>query len=465
MVFSSVVFLFFFLPFTLLFYFLAGKKSKNLLLLAASLVFYGFGEPRQIGVMLISILLNYLLGIAMGKIQAQNAQRKGILILGIMFNLSLLIFYKYAPFALGLAAQLGLPVSSYSVTLPIGISFFTFQGLSYLIDLYRKEIPPQNNLVTLALYISFFPQLIAGPIIRYQDINSQLVQRKTTLAGFSTGIRRFSVGLAKKVMIANTLGEIADQVFGATPVQNTIPSIWLGAICYAFQIYFDFSGYSDMAIGLGKLFGFSFPENFNYPYCSLSITEFWRRWHISLSGWFRDYVYIPLGGNRRGSVWLHLMIVFFLTGLWHGASLTFILWGLYHGVWIISEKAFHKKFPNFKIPKWMRWGFTMLIVLFGWILFRSPTPGYAIRYIGVGLGIFPTEAAGFSVFYYLHLKTIFILLFAAIASFPLLPSMKKRLKRPLLSKVLQNTAAIFLLTGSILSVVTATYNPFLYFRF
>lgn len=341
MVFSSLIFLFFFLPATLFCYYIVPQKFirvRNAVLLLFSLFFYFYGEPRLIGMLIFSILMNYLFGLSM-----RSTYRKPLLILCVIANLSLLGVFKYLNFFISTAdSLLGLSIPVTGIVMPIGISFYTFQALSYVIDVYRREVPPQHDPFSLALYVSMFPQLIAGPIVRYHDINVQLAVRKHSFAQFSEGISRFLFGLSKKVLLSNVFAQIADGVFKYAPSELSAAGAWMGAIGYTLQIYFDFSGYSDMAIGLGKMFGFEFLENFNYPYISKSVTEFWRRWHISLSTWFRDYVYIPLGGNRCSPARhiFNLLAVWTLTGFWHGANWTFMAWGLYFGVLLILEKKF-----------------------------------------------------------------------------------------------------------------------------
>lgn len=354
MVFSSIIFVIWFLPLFLLSYFvlprLIPRQNKivlfNWILLIASLLFYAWDTPIFLFVMLLSIFMNYSLGILIGR--TQNGKTKKMeLVISIVANLALLGYFKYSNFAIDTLNQcLGTNISNLNIVLPIGISFFTFQGLSYVIDVYWKKVEVQKNILKVALYISMFPQLIAGPIVRYDTICKQINEREVNFDNLVIGFRRFTFGLAKKVLIANVLGETADKIFSVDYFNVTHMSAavaWYGAICYTMQIYFDFSGYSDMAIGLGKIMGFDYLENFNYPYISKSITEFWRRWHISLSSFFRDYVYIPMGGNRTGNVYFHLAVVFLLTGLWHGASWTFIIWGAWHGFFILLERKLNAK--------------------------------------------------------------------------------------------------------------------------
>jgi len=349
----------------------------------------------------------------------------------------------------------------YDIVMPIGISFFTFQGMSYVIDLYWRKVDVQKNPAKLAFYISFFPQLIAGPIVRYIDIKEQIEKRIVSVEKFIAGVQRFVIGLAKKVIIANTLGEVVYFIFDVPVLETTAATAWLGIICYSFQIFFDFSGYSDMAIGLGKMFGFEFLENFNYPYISKSITEFWRRWHISLSSWFRDYLYIPLGGNRKGNVYVNLVIVFILIGFWHGASFNFLVWGLWHGLFMIIERLFGmREVKNKKIVP-LRYMTTMLIVVVGWVFFRAPGLQYALGYLGVMFGMVQPEFAGFTVWFFLSPKIIFMLCLAAPASTPLLKTAFTSIKHKPVCYAL--VLALFFIC--IVFVTASSYNPFIYFRF
>ena len=379
MLFSSIPFLFYFLPPVLLLYFLTPDRWKNLTLLLSSLVFYGWGEPRFLLFMLASIAQGY----AFGRLMERYPRHKRLfLALSAVLSLGLLGYCKYAGFFLRtLGALTGLSLPALQIALPIGISFYTFQVLSYVIDVYRGTVPPQRNLLQLATYVAMFPQLIAGPIVRYSDIAVQLKTREHSVSEAASGARRFILGLAKKILLANLLGELVSSFRASADL--SILYYWLGAIAFTLQIYYDFSGYSDMAIGLGRMFGFHFLENFNYPYISLSVTEFWRRWHISLSTWFRDYVYIPLGGNRvsRGKWVRNILIVWGLTGLWHGASWTFVAWGLYHGILLLLEK-YPLKGILAKTPSPIRHILTLLAVIVGWVLFFSPDFSSAIFYLG-----------------------------------------------------------------------------------
>ena len=461
MVFSTPIFLFLFLPAVLVLNYIIPKKyiaAKNVVFLIASLFFYAWGEPKNVLLMLLSIAVNYVCGLLLGRFDSDEKKRKVVLWASVVFNLGLLFFFKYFNFVTG-----GLfPV----IKLPIGISFFTFQIMSYTIDVYRRSVEPQKNLVKLALYISLFPQLIAGPIVRYIDVEKQLTYRECTAEKTARGMIRFSMGLAKKVIISNTVAAICDGIFGST---NTVPAFtaWVGVICYALQIYFDFSGYSDMAIGMGHMLGFDFLENFNYPYVSCSVQEFWRRWHISLSSWFRDYLYIPLGGNRRGKVrtYINLIIVFACTGLWHGASFSFIVWGLWHGLFLVIERLGFKKVLD-KLPKFIGWIYTMLVVLVGWVFFRADTLSAAMKYLGEMFSFSGGVANGMARFDNL---SFIITVIAIVLCTPVYQFLKGKLEKTEGGKKAAFVIGAVLATGLfILSVIFLTgsgYNPFIYFRF
>lgn len=461
MVFSTPIFLFLFLPAVLVLNYIIPKKyiaAKNVVLLIASLFFYAWGEPKNVLLMLLSIAVNYVCGLLLGRFDSDEKKRKVVLWASVVFNLGLLFFFKYFNFVTG-----GLfPV----IKLPIGISFFTFQIMSYTIDVYRRSVEPQKSLLKLALYISLFPQLIAGPIVRYIDVEKQLTYRECTAEKTARGMIRFSMGLAKKVIISNTVAAICDGIFGST---NTVPAFtaWVGVICYALQIYFDFSGYSDMAIGMGHMLGFDFLENFNYPYVSCSVQEFWRRWHISLSSWFRDYLYIPLGGNRRGKVrtYINLIIVFACTGLWHGASFSFIVWGLWHGLFLVIERLGFKKVLD-KLPKFIGWIYTMLVVLVGWVFFRADTLSAAMKYLGEMFSFSGGVANGMAQFDNL---SFIITVIAIILCTPVYQFLKGKLEKTEGGKKAAFVIGAVLATGLfILSVIFLTgsgYNPFIYFRF
>ncbi|WP_394218230.1 MBOAT family O-acyltransferase [Halobacillus trueperi] len=469
MVFSNLVFLFCFLPAVILVYFLSPKVLKNIILLMASLFFYAWGEPIYIFLMLFSIHMNYFLGRLLG----HSLNKKLILSMAISGNLLILFFFKYIDFLIRNVNHIfDTSYQLLELPLPIGISFFTFQAMSYVMDVYRKEVAPQKNLISLALYISFFPQLVAGPIVRYHSINDQLQSRSVTLEKFSNGVRRFIIGLAKKVLLANAFGEVADGVFATPTDELSLVTTWLGITAYTLQIYFDFSGYSDMAIGLGKMFGFDFLENFNYPYIARSATEFWKRWHISLGSWFRDYLYIPLGGNRGGRVKTirNLLIVWSITGFWHGASWTFMAWGFYYGVLITLERiGFSKVLDRLWRP--VQHIYLLLIVMIGWVFFRADDFSYSLSYIQ---RMFGWEIHGFlDSQSYIYLNDYwYIFLFGALFSLPVLPYLKTKTASVMEAKPLQyaipfmSTAFyMVLMIGATLQLVNSTYNPFIYFRF
>lgn len=473
MLFTSNVFVQFFLPLLFAFYFLLprlGIKGKNTVLLIFSMIFYAFGGVRHFFLLLLSILINYVGGLGVGLCRS-HVNKKICLWTSIAMNLAMISVFKYAGFASSILKDLGILTEIVNIALPIGISFFTFQGLSYVVDVYRGDTPVQKNPLNVALYISLFPQLVAGPIVRYTDVEKEIVQRNHSVAEVSDGLVRFMLGFGKKMLIANPMGQIADEVFALIGSDLlTTPLSWIGAIAYTMQIYFDFSAYSDMAIGLGKIFGFHFNENFNYPYIASSITDFWRRWHISLSTWFRDYVYIPLGGNRC-SVARHifnLAIVWVLTGLWHGASWNFIAWGAYYGVLLILEKfVLHKFLP--KIPKWIRHISTLLIVIVGWIFFRATTLADGVAYLGVMFGGASFDVAS-TVYYLLQFLPEFIC--AIIGIFPLknvlLNIFDKHSEKNgvlVLRAVLPKVFAVAVFILSYTALVSGSFNPFIYFQF
>ena len=470
MVFSSSIFLFFFLPLVILGYYLLKENYRLSFLLLASLFFYAWGEPKYVLVMLLSIAINYIFGLFIYTCTAVKKKifSRILLVLSVACNLGILFYFKYLNFTLNTINRFfNIDFAFCDIVLPIGISFFTFQGMSYVIDLYRQKVNVQRNPAKLAFYISFFPQLIAGPIVRYIDIEAQIYHRTESVDKFISGVQRFVIGLTKKIIIANNMGYVADLVFANPAVENTAATAWLGIFCYTFQIYFDFSGYSDMAIGLGKMFGFEFLENFNYPYISKTITEFWRRWHISLSSWFRDYVYIPLGGNRKGNVYANLLIVFVLTGFWHGANFQFLAWGLWHGLFLIVERLFtarEVKSRNF-VP--LRYAITMLIVVIGWVFFRSPGLRYAFKFLGIMFGIVQPENVGFTIWYYLSPKVIFLLCLAVAASTPVYKLSLDffRLRNTVLLKRITPALILVLFFVCMVFVASSSYNPFIYFRF
>ncbi len=441
MVFSSIVFIFYFLPLVLLFYYLFPNKFKNLTLFIFSLLFYSWGEPIYIFLMLFSCLSDYIHSIIIDKYRS-TIYSKIALISSISINIGILIFFKYLPF---------------NLPLPIGISFYTFQTMSYSIDVYRGNVPVQKNFLTLATYVTLFPQLVAGPIVRYIDIEKELDFRVHNLDTFYQGVYRFIVGLSKKVLLANNLGIIWNNI-KISPIHDlSLFTSWLGIICFTLQIYFDFSGYSDMAIGLGKMFGFTFPENFNFPYISKSITEFWRRWHISLGSWFRDYVYIPLGGNRcsKHRWFFNIFVVWFLTGIWHGASFNFILWGLYFGIILVLEKLFILNLLN-KLPNLLKHFYTLFIIILGFVLFEFNSLSSISSYLKSML--FNSNLIDSSFIYY-FIPNIALLLISIISCTPII---KYLLEKYNLFRF------VFLILGLISStsfLVDSSFNPFLYFRF
>lgn len=467
MLFSSIVFLFTFLPITLILYYVVPKQLKNLLLLLCSLIFYAWGEPVYIFLMIFSILFNYISGLDIARhLDNRGAARKS-LAFNVVVNLCILGFFKYEAFVLdSINTVLPFDIPYRELALPIGISFYTFQTLSYIIDMYRGKVRVQTNLLDFALYVCMFPQLIAGPIVKYADIQRQLQVRQESWVKFGDGALYFIRGLSKKVLLANTIGMVFTEVTAMRAADTSVLTAWIGCAAYTFQIYFDFSGYSDMAIGLGKMFGFQFLKNFDYPYISKSITEFWRRWHISLSTWFKEYVYIPLGGNRV-SVSKHvrnILIVWLLTGLWHGASWNFVMWGLYYGIILLIEKYVLARFLN-KLPGVLKHIYSLLLVMIGWVFFFSPTLGSALSYLklmfGGGSRLVDNES--------LYLLATNGVLWAAsiVGSTPFVHKMYERFIYGSQKKrvVVNCTVYGILFLLCIAYLVTETYNPFLYFRF
>ena len=470
MLFSSTTFLFAFLPMVLLCYYVVPRFLKNAVLLVFSLVFYAWGEPVYVFLMLGSIVVAYVTGLLCDREKFKSRLPLVSMILAIVWNMGLLLFFKYANFFINNTNSLfDLKITPLDITLPIGISFYSFQTLSYVIDVYRGEVKPQRNFLNLATYVTLFPQLIAGPIVRYQTIEHQLSERKETLESFARGVKRFTVGLGKKVILANNIGALFEQISNTPQGEMSVAASWMGIIAYTFQIYFDFSGYSDMAIGLGKMFGFDFLENFNYPYISDSITEFWRRWHISLSSWFRDYVYIPLGGNRKGKVrqCVNIMIVWFLTGFWHGANWNFMLWGVYFGVILLCEKLFLLKGLG-KLPKAVRHIYALLLIVIGWGIFAFEDTDKLIQNFKnmFGLGGLPFWTGENDLFWAAQNALLFVILI--IASLPLFKRLGERLavKLPAVYGCLIEpvcTAGILVISTAYLA--SNSFNPFLYFRF
>lgn len=465
MVFSSSIFIFYFLPIVLAGYYLVRDKYKNYFLLFASLFFYFWGEEKNVLIIILSILINYISGLLVSYFNEKSYKRI-MLILAVVLNIGLLFYYKYTNFFINSINNLiNTDIFVKQIALPIGISFFTFQGLAYVIDLYWGNVEVQKNPMKIALYICLFPQLIAGPIVRYKDVAAQIDKREESVDKFATGIFRFVVGLAKKIILSNGVGIIVDEIFNVPYNEHAVLTAWLGILCYTLQIYFDFSGYSDMAIGLGKMFGFDFLENFDLPYVSTSITEFWRRWHISLSSFFKDYVYIPLGGSRQGNVYWHIFIVFALTGLWHGAAWNFVVWGLWHGFFRIVEKLWSKHPVNFIIPKIFKYIVTMLIVMIGWVMFRSDTLGYAIGFVGRMFGLNAPAQVYYQTGYYVDLYRIFIIVLSIASSLGIFRILNERLMKNNHYIVMRNCVTIMLMFVCIMYVMNATYNPFIYFRF
>ena len=467
MVFSSLSFLTLFLPLTILFYFAVPRRWRNLLLFVASLIFYAWGEPVYIVLMLFSSVVDYTHGLLMEKFDARPGVRKALLLSSVTINLALLGFFKYAGLlvsTLNAAFSLSLPVPE--VALPVGISFYTFQTMSYTIDVYRRNCPTQRNPLSFGCYVSMFPQLIAGPIVRYVDVMREIDDRRDTWEGFFLGIRRFLVGLAKKLILANGVGMLWDSVSAQPASSLSALSAWLGILAYAFQIYFDFSGYSDMAIGMGQMFGFHFPENFRYPYISRSVSDFWRRWHITLSTWFREYLYIPLGGNRVSVPRniLNLAIVWMATGLWHGASWNFLLWGAYFGAVLIAEKFVYGK-ALARAPRFVGWLYTALVVLVGWVFFALDDLSKGVAYLGamLGGGSGAVDASALRAL----LNYGALLLTCVVASTPLLSRAFSRLGdgKPRVQAALGYALMIAGFAVCLIYVVDAGYNPFLYFRF
>lgn len=480
MVFSSEIFLFIFLPVVLLMSLWMKTKWQNYLLFFFSLLFYSWGESKYVFVLLASISLNYGCGLLIAK--GKPSRKRMALIIGLVLNLGLLVFHKYLAFIFQnidfLTQLFGVKVAPpKGIHLPIGISFFTFQGISYIVDVYRDNKIVQRNWSHLGLYIALFPQLIAGPIVRYHDIAKQIVSRRRTTALFSSGVERFAMGLAKKVLIANFFGQIADAVFSADIASTSTDLAWLGIISYSIQIYFDFSGYSDMAIGIGRMFGFRILENFNFPYISKSIREFWQRWHISLSNWFRDYLYIPLGGNRKGNrrTYINLWLVFLITGLWHGASNNFIIWGLFHGLFMVLERWWLGNLLD-KLWKPIQHLYTLLVVVIAWVFFRIEVFDDAVAYLKVMF--LPSNERSWQSLYYFDTEFILFFSIAIIASTGLFRLVLIKYWKWMRNKARTSGAAIALVSyqlrylfviGSlalaVLYIASGSYNPFIYFKF
>jgi len=459
MLFSSITFIYYFLPILLIIYFLVPKQTKNITLLIFSLLFYFLTEPKYIIILIISCILNYILGNLISK----NKKPKLYLILALIYNIGVLLYFKYTDFfIININNILNINISLLHIIMPIGISFFTFQALGYIIDIYNKKHKPSKSLIDFMTYISLFPQLIAGPIVRYKDIETELKNRNTTYSKFSEGIKRFIIGLSKKVLLANVLGE-----FSNLSLEETILNSWLRPISYTLQIYFDFSGYSDMAIGLGLMFGFTFKENFNYPLIANSITDFWRRWHISLSSWFKDYVYIPLGGNKTSKIkWIrNIFIVWILTGFWHGASWNFIIWGLYFGVILVIEKLIlNKILDKTKILKYI---YTTILIVISFLIFNTESIPHIIHNLKNMFLLNKIPLIKKETIYYLK-SYLILFITAIIAATPLFKKILERLKRTKLKiiiNILEPVILIILLTLCTAFLIDDSFNPFLYFRF
>lgn len=467
MVFSSLTFLMLFLPSVLLIYFAVPRQGKNAVLFIFSLLFYAWGEPIYVGLMIFSTVLDYTCGWLVEKYRGTSKQKIGLLI-SVFTNLSLLFFFKYTDFFIGtINTVFGTGIAMLNLPLPIGISFYTFQTMSYTIDVYRGDAKVQKNILSFGAYVSLFPQLIAGPIVRYQDVADQLNERTHSFDRFGDGVKRFVTGLGKKVLLANNIGLLWDAISKTAAENLTTLAAWLGIIAFAFQIYFDFSGYSDMAIGLGKMFGFDFLENFNYPYTSKSVTEFWRRWHISLGTWFRDYIYIPLGGNRKGlPIQIrNIAIVWLLTGFWHGASWNYVLWGVFYGLLLMAEKLFLLKWLK-KAPAFVGHIYTMFAVLFGWVLFAFEDFGKGVAFLktmfGGGAG-FISNGTLYQILSYLPL-----LIVCLVAATPLAKKIYGKLSCKAGEVVLLTVDSVRIAGIMLLSIaylISGSYNPFLYFRF
>ena len=464
MVFSSILFLFYFLPAILILYYLAPKRKRNAVLFFGSLFFYAWGEPVYVLLLILSTVFNYFIGLEIDKADENKKLKKTILTIGIVLNLAILVVFKYTNF---LIEMLNLVLVNdlllAKITLPIGISFFTFQTMSYIIDVYRKNAKAQKKYIDFGTYVALFPQLIAGPIVRYNSIDEQLSKRRETIEGFTSGTICFAAGLAKKVLIANNIGLLWESINSSPVAEISVLSAWLGIVGYALQIYFDFSGYSDMAIGLGRMFGFEFEKNFEYPYIANSITDFWRRWHISLSTWFKEYVYIPLGGNRvrNARMYLNLLIVWTLTGVWHGAGVNFVAWGMYYALILILEKSFFYKILE-KLPNVLRILYSFVLVLIGWVLFASIDMGSALDYLKVMFAIGENSLIDGTFIY--NLRSYAVLLGVGVISMLPYPKMLWD-KRTQGKNSVALIAVIIALLVCTAYLVDSSYNPFLYFRF
>ena len=466
MLFCSYVFILVFLPLLLfLYYIIKNRKYRNILLLIFSLIFYAWGEPKYILLLLISIVINYFIAIMLERIN----KNKKVLVIGVLVNILSIVIFKYLDFGiLTINGLFDTNIKKFNLTIPIGISFYTFQSISYIIDVYRKKVKAEHNILNLGLYISLFPQLVAGPIVKYKDIYNDIIDRKETIDKFYNGIRRFMIGFAKKSIIANNMAVVCDTIYSQNVGNISMPTLWLAAISFTLQIYYDFSGYSDMAIGLGKMFGFNIPENFNYPYISTSISDFWKRWHISLTSWFREYVYIPLGGNKCSKIkWIrNIIIVFFLTGLWHGASYNFIIWGLYNALFIILEKTILKKFLS-KLNNILKYLLTMLIIIIGFVIFRIENLSDLLNIIK---GMFDISNIAFFDLYFSNYNLVMSSLYLPIGIifvFPIFKLIKNKIKSKY-DNIYNIISFLFIFIAylySLVLLINDSYNYFIYFKF
>lgn len=468
MVFSSLTFLYLFLPVVLIFYFLVPKQARNFVLFVSGFVFYAWGEPVYIFLMTFTVLVDYTCGRVMTRFSGNKKARLAVLLASIIINLSILAVFKYNSFVVqNLNDLFGLSITDPKIALPIGISFYTFQSMSYTIDLYRKSVPEQKSFVDYAAYVSMFPQLVAGPIVRYGDVQRELQKRSVTVLNVGEGAGLFIQGLAKKVLIANNVGSLWTRVKEIPASELSVTTAWFGILAFTMQIYFDFSGYSDMAIGMGRMLGFRFPKNFDFPYVSKSVTEFWRRWHMTLGTWFREYVYIPLGGNRKGALRMvfNLLVVWMLTGLWHGASWNFVLWGLYYGILLMIEKLFLSKVLS-KIPFSITRVYTFILVVLGWVLFEFTDISQAYAYYGAMFGT-QGRAVADGTFIYLLSSYGLVFVISLILSTDWLHRLSKGIyrRRPGVAKTIAIVLQVIMLLLCTAYLVDATYNPFLYFRF
>lgn len=468
MVFSSLTFLYLFLPVVLIFYYLVPKQARNFVLFVSGFMFYAWGEPVYIFLMTFTVLVDYTCGRVMTRFSGNQKARLAVLLASIIINLSILMVFKYNSFVVqNLNDLFGLTITDPKIALPIGISFYTFQSMSYTIDLYRKSVPEQKSFVDYAAYVSMFPQLVAGPIVRYGDVQRELQKRTVSVLNLGEGAGLFIQGLAKKVLIANNVGSLWTRVKEIPASELSVTTAWFGILAFTMQIYFDFSGYSDMAIGMGRMLGFHFPKNFDFPYVSKSVTEFWRRWHMTLGTWFREYVYIPLGGNRKGAsrMVLNLLVVWMLTGLWHGASWNFVLWGLYYGILLMIEKLFLSKVLN-KIPFSITRVYTFILVVLGWVLFEFTDISQAYAYYGAMFGT-QGRAVADGTFIYLVSSYGLVFVISLILSTDWLHRLSKGIyrRRPGIAKTIAIVLQVIMLLLCTAYLVDATYNPFLYFRF